>query len=91
MARLVPGLLSAPWIAMTTHKTIRLLMLKRNQGLADMKQLFEASKMVPVIDGPYELNEVPRAFRRFGEGLHKGKVVITVASDLRDESAGART
>jgi NADPH:quinone reductase-like Zn-dependent oxidoreductase len=90
MARLVPGLLLAPWITMTTHKTIRLLMLKRNQGLAGMKELFETGKMVPVIDGPYELSEVPKAFRRFGEGLHKGKVVITVASNLREESAVPR-
>jgi len=31
-----------------------------------------------VIDGPYGLGEVPEAFRYFGEGHHKGKVVITV-------------
>jgi NADPH:quinone reductase-like Zn-dependent oxidoreductase len=45
-----------------------------------MKELFEAGKVVPVIDGPYKLSEVPKAFRHFGEGRHKGKVVITVES-----------
>jgi NADPH:quinone reductase-like Zn-dependent oxidoreductase len=44
-----------------------------------MKELFESGQVIPVIDGPYPLSEVPEAFRRFGKGLHKGKVVITVA------------
>src|SRR6266508_590376 len=78
MARLVPALALASWISMTTNKTMRLLVLKRNKGLAHMKELFEAGKVVPVIEGPYKLSEVSEAFRRFGEGLHKGKVVIRV-------------
>jgi NADPH:quinone reductase-like Zn-dependent oxidoreductase len=44
-----------------------------------MKELFEAGKVVPIIDGPYPLSEVPEAFRHFGAGRHKGKVVITVS------------
>ena len=77
-ARLLQALLLSPWISMTTDKRFRILMLKANKGLSDMKQLFEAGKVVPVIDGPYKLSEVPQAFRRFGEGRHKGKVVITL-------------
>jgi len=78
MARLFQALLFIPWISMTTNKNIRILVLKPNKGLAHMKELFEAGKVVPVIDGPYKLSEVPEAFRLFGEGRHKGKVVITV-------------
>jgi D-arabinose 1-dehydrogenase-like Zn-dependent alcohol dehydrogenase len=66
------------WILLTTKKRFRILMLKPNKGLADMKQLFEEGKVVPIIDGPYKLSEVPEAFRRFGEGRHKGKVVISL-------------
>jgi NADPH:quinone reductase-like Zn-dependent oxidoreductase len=77
-ARLMKGLLLSPWISLTTKKRFRILMLKPNKGLADMKQLFEEGKVVPVIDGPYKLSEVPEAFRRFGEGRHKGKVVISL-------------
>ena len=40
--------------------------------------------VVPVIDGSYELSQVPEAFRYFGGGQHKGKVVMTV----RRENAG---
>lgn len=78
MARLLQALLLGPWISMTHNKKIRLLSLKPNKGLAYMKELFEAGKVVPVIDGPYTLREVPKAFRHFGEGRHKGKVVITM-------------
>jgi NADPH:quinone reductase-like Zn-dependent oxidoreductase len=78
MPRLLQALVLGPWIWLTKHKSIRILALKANKGLAHMKELFEAGKVVPVIDGPYELAEVPEAFRHFGEGRHKGKVVITV-------------
>jgi NADPH:quinone reductase-like Zn-dependent oxidoreductase len=86
MARLLTALLEASWISMTTRKTMRLLVLKRNEGLAYMSELFEAGKVVPVVDGPYKLSEVPKAFRRFGEGLQIGKVVITV-----DQSDASQT
>jgi hypothetical protein len=32
-----------------------------------MNELFEAGKIKPVIDGPYNLEKVPKAFRLFGE------------------------
>jgi len=79
MARLFQALLLGPWIAMTQKKRFRLLALKTNEGLDRMKELFEAGEVVPVIDGPYPLSDVPEAFRRFEEGRHKGKVVIAVA------------
>ena len=41
-------------------------------------ELFEAGKLVPVIDRRYSLNEVAEALRFYGEGHARGKVVITV-------------
>jgi NADPH:quinone reductase-like Zn-dependent oxidoreductase len=78
MARLFQGLLWWPWVAMTSDKRIRILALKANKGLAYMNELFESGSVVPVIDRTYKLTEVPEAFRRFGTGQHRGKVVITV-------------
>lgn len=78
MTRLFQFLLLRPWISMTRKKHMRFLRLKPNKGLAHMKELFEAGKVIPVIDGTYNLSEVPEAFRHFGEGHHKGKVVITL-------------
>jgi NADPH:quinone reductase-like Zn-dependent oxidoreductase len=41
-------------------------------------ELYEAGKVVPVIDRRYPLSEVPEALRYLGEGHAKGKVVIAV-------------
>jgi NADPH:quinone reductase-like Zn-dependent oxidoreductase len=43
-----------------------------------MNDLFEAGKVVPVIDRRYPLSEVPEALRYLGEGHARGKVVITM-------------
>jgi len=51
-----------------------------NKGLADLKEHIEASKLIPVIDRVYRLSEVPEALRYFGEGRHRGKIVITMES-----------
>jgi NADPH:quinone reductase-like Zn-dependent oxidoreductase len=78
MVRLFQALLLGPWISLISNKNVRILGLKPNKDLAYMNELFEAGKVKPVIDGPYKLDEVPNAFRHFGQGAHKGKVVITV-------------
>lgn len=76
--RIVQCLLLRPLIALIYRKKIRLVALKQNRDLAYINKLFEAGKIKPVIDGPFTLEETPEAFRRFGKGNHKGKVVISV-------------
>jgi len=71
-------LLLGPFIPMFGNKKMGLLLHKANKGLAFMNELFEAGKVVPVIDRCYPLSEVTEAFRYFGEGLSRGKVVITL-------------
>jgi len=45
----------------------------------EQARLFEAGKLAPVIDGPYKLADVREAFRLFGTGEHKGKIIVTMA------------
>ena len=78
IARLFQALLLGPWISMTRKKHIRIVALKPNKDLVYMNELFESGKVKPVIDGPYKLDEVPEAFRIFGKGDHKGKIVIAM-------------
>jgi NADPH:quinone reductase-like Zn-dependent oxidoreductase len=87
MPRLFQALLLLPWLRLTSKKSVRILALKANEGLLDIQELFETGKVVPVIDGPYALSEVPNAFRLFGEGRQKGKVVITVEQPGLPENA----
>jgi NADPH:quinone reductase-like Zn-dependent oxidoreductase len=41
-------------------------------------ELFEAGRLVPVIDRRYPLDEVAEALRYYGEGHSQGKIVITI-------------
>jgi NADPH:quinone reductase-like Zn-dependent oxidoreductase len=78
MIRLFQALLLRPLISKIRKKNIRIVPLKQNKDLAYMNELFEAGKVKPVIDRRYTLNEVSEALRYFGEGNHKGKIVITL-------------
>jgi len=75
---LLQALLLRPWISMISAKKINIVALKPNKDLAYINELFEAGKVKPVIDGYYTLSEVPKALRLLGEGMQKGKIVITV-------------
>jgi len=77
-ARIFQVMFLGPLISMTGSKKMSLLMHKPNKGLAFIIELFEAGKVVPVIDRCYPLSEVPEALRYFGKGHAQGKVVITV-------------
>jgi NADPH:quinone reductase-like Zn-dependent oxidoreductase len=49
----------------------------KKEDLALLAELFDAGKVVPVIDRCYPLSEVPEAFRYLEEEPHLGKIVIT--------------
>ena len=79
-AQMFQAMLLGPWISMTGSKKMGNLLKKSNQkDLALMKELLEASKVVPVIDRRYPLGEVAEALRYVEAGHAQGKVVITVA------------
>jgi NADPH:quinone reductase-like Zn-dependent oxidoreductase len=54
---------------------------KIKEDLDFLKDLFEAGKVVPIIDKRYPLSEVPEAFRYLEEGRALGKVVITMENN----------
>ncbi len=75
---LLQALLLRPWVLLVSGKKLRIVALKTNKDLLYMNQLFEAGKVEPVIDGPYKLSDFLEAFRLFGNGEHKGKVVFSL-------------
>jgi len=78
IGRLLQALFMGPWISMIQKKHIRIVALKPNKDLLYINELFGAGKVKPVIDGPYKLDEIDKAFRIFGKGEHKGKMVLTL-------------
>jgi NADPH:quinone reductase-like Zn-dependent oxidoreductase len=78
LLRLLQALVLGPLISMINKKHIRIVALKPNKDLLYMNGLFEAGKVKPVIDGPYQPQHIVEAFRIFGKGEHKGKMVITM-------------
>ncbi|MFT4413804.1 NAD(P)-dependent alcohol dehydrogenase [Fredinandcohnia humi] len=68
-----------PLISKTGSKKMGTMLQRANhKDLLYLKELIEAGKVKPVIDRSYKLNEIPDAFRYFGEGHAQGKVVITM-------------
>ena len=63
---------------MVNKKQVSIVALQPNKDLLYINELFEAGKIKPVIDGPYKLDEIQKAFRIFDKGEHKGKIVITL-------------
>ena len=65
-------------IGLFGNKRIRIVALKPNKDLDYISELFESGSIQPIIDGPYTLAEAPKAIQRFGEGRHKGKIIIAM-------------
>ena len=53
------------------------------EDLVLLNDLFEAGKVVPIIDRRYPLSEVPEAFRYLEERYALGKVVIVVDGNAK--------
>lgn len=78
-------LLLGPLIRRITGKNIRVLVVRPNlKDMLYMTELYEAGKVVPVIDRRFPLSEVPAALRYLGEERVRGKIIIT----MEDESRG---
>jgi NADPH:quinone reductase-like Zn-dependent oxidoreductase len=79
MSEILQTAILGPLVSITGSKKLGFLLHKQNsKDLNHMIELYKAGTVKPVIDRCYPLNEVPDAFRYFGEGHAKGKVVITV-------------
>jgi NADPH:quinone reductase-like Zn-dependent oxidoreductase len=62
----------------SSQKVVFFLAKMNKADMVVLRELLEAGKVTPVLDGRYELSEVGDAFRYLGEGHAQGKIVITV-------------
>jgi NADPH:quinone reductase-like Zn-dependent oxidoreductase len=77
---ILQAFLLGPLISMTGSKKMGIVMWKPNnqEDLAILEKLFEAGKVVPIIDRRYPLSETAEALQYLEEGHARGKIVITM-------------
>jgi NADPH:quinone reductase-like Zn-dependent oxidoreductase len=79
LSQIFQSMLLGPWVSRSGGRKMGNLSHRPNQKDLDfMKELLETGNVIPVIDRNYPLSEVPEAFRYFGGGHARGKVVITI-------------
>jgi NADPH:quinone reductase-like Zn-dependent oxidoreductase len=78
MTRMLQALIFGLWGSITGGQKFRVVAEGPNKGLAELKELIEDGKLVPIVDKRYKLSEVPEALRYFTEGRHAGKIVVDI-------------
>ncbi|WP_340102662.1 NAD(P)-dependent alcohol dehydrogenase [Rhodohalobacter sp. 8-1] len=76
MIRLLEIALIGSLISLFTGKKLSVLVLEANKGLDQISELVKQGHIKPIIDGPYEFEKIPELIQYFGEGRHKGKIVV---------------
>ena len=76
--RIFETLLMGQLFSVMGSKSLSILAHKANLGMDTLIELFEAGKVVPLIDRRFPLSDVAEAFRYFEDGHVKGKIVITI-------------
>jgi len=76
--KLLQMLYFGPILKLLSKKRVHMVMLKANKDLEYINELYEKNKIHCTIDGPYTFDKIPWAIQRFGDGLHTGKIVISV-------------
>ena len=76
--KIVQVFLLGPLYGAFVKKKFRMVALKLNKDLEYMNRQYLDGNLRPVIDGPFELQDIRRAFEIFAAGRHKGKLVIEV-------------
>ena len=91
LARLLQVLIMGPIVHLFTGKRLKMVALRPNKDLAYINQLYDEGKIKCVIDGPYPMEQVAEALRYFGEGKHKGKVILNPEQDQVNETRNSDT
>ncbi len=84
-SRILQLLLVGSLLSKLREKSFAVVFHKQNKGLEVLVQLFKSGKIKPVIDRCFPLHETNEAFRYYGEGSFKGKIIIRVDENMEVE------
>ena len=85
MAQIFQSLLLGPLRSRGGQTMGNLAAAPNQDDLAAVAQLLEDGKVTPVIDNCYPLAEAAEAFRYLGKKHAKGKIVVTVAQESKED------
>ncbi|MDH5546186.1 MAG: NAD(P)-dependent alcohol dehydrogenase [Gammaproteobacteria bacterium] len=71
-------ILFGPLLSRIDNKKVAILFHKANKGLDEIGELLARGKITPVIDQVFPFDKTIDALRYYGDGLAKGKVVISM-------------
>ena len=78
LPKLIQIVFTKALIKKLTHKEIKILSLKPNEGLDHICQLFDKRAVKPVLDNIYTLEEAKLGLSRFGQAQHIGKIIVSI-------------
>lgn len=78
LPKILQIILSGPIIKKISGKRLSVLGLKQNEGLNYIEDLYRRNEIRSIIDGPYDLQQVPQLLTYFGSGEHLGKIIISL-------------
>jgi NADPH:quinone reductase-like Zn-dependent oxidoreductase len=78
LRRIAQILVLAPLVDRIHDVRLHILALQPNRGMERLLELRRAQGLRCPVEGPYRLEELPRALELFGSARHVGKVVISV-------------
>lgn len=77
-AAMFRNMFTAPVLSLFGKRKFRILLHKANKGLDVMNELLNAGKVIPIIDKSFPLTEFVEAFRYYGSGQARGKIVVKI-------------
>ena len=67
-----------PIFSLLGNRQLRILLHKANKGLDELGTLLESGAVVPIVDRIFPFSETVEAFKYYGDGNARGKVVVSV-------------
>jgi len=67
------------------NRRLKLLLHKANKGLDKLGALLESGEVVPIIDKCFPFDQTIEAFKYYGDGNARGKVVVSMQEDGGDK------
>ena len=79
---IIKCMLAAPFISMFSGKKLQILPHEPNKHMQKLISLYEEGTLKPVLDKSFSLQDVPKALEYFGQGICKGKIIVSIGKML---------